>query len=59
MKRAGAPVGVGTCFAYDGEIVQIVEMHSVDDIPEVLTKDLHTETVRRFAFALRLSSPKT
>jgi transposase InsO family protein len=51
MKRAGIPVGVGTRFAYDGEIVEIVELHTVDGAPEVLVKDLRSEVVRRFALA--------
>jgi len=51
MKRAGIPVGVGTRFAYDGEIVEIVELHTVDGAPEVLAKDLRSEVVRRFALA--------
>jgi transposase InsO family protein len=51
MRRAGIPVGVGTRFAYDGEIVEIVELHTVDGAPEVLVKDLRSEAVRRFALA--------
>jgi hypothetical protein len=51
MKRAGVPVGVGTRFSYDGEIVEIVELHTVDGAPEVLAKDLRSEVVRRFALA--------
>jgi hypothetical protein len=51
MKRAGVPVGVGTRFAYDGDIVEIVELHTVDGAPEVLAKDLRSEAVRRFALA--------
>ena len=46
MKRAGVRVGVGTRFTYDGEIV---EMHPVPGVPEVVTRDLRTEAVRRFA----------
>jgi hypothetical protein len=43
MKRGGTRVGVGTRFAYDGEIVEIVEMHAVDGIPEAPAKDLCTQ----------------
>jgi hypothetical protein len=49
MKRAGVRVGVGTRFTYDGEIVEVVEMHPVRGAPEVVTRDLRTEAVRRFA----------
>jgi hypothetical protein len=30
MKRAGVRVGTGTRFAYDGEVVTVVELHFVD-----------------------------
>jgi transposase InsO family protein len=49
MKRAGARVGTGTRFAYDGEVIEVVEMHPVAGMPEVLTRDLGSDTVRRFA----------
>jgi transposase InsO family protein len=48
MKRAGVRVGTGTRFVYDGEVVEIVEMHPVAGMPEVLTRDLRSDTVRRF-----------
>lgn len=59
MKRAGVRVGVGTRFAYDGEIVEIVEMNTVESIPEVITKDVHTQTVRRFALAELMYSKRS
>jgi hypothetical protein len=46
MKRAGARVGVGTHFSYDGEIVEIVEWHTVSGAVEVLAKDVRAQTVR-------------
>ena len=49
MIRAGVRVGVGTRFSYDGEAVEVVEMHSVRGMPQVVTRDVRTETVRRFA----------
>jgi hypothetical protein len=49
MKRAGLRVGTGTRFVYDGEVIEVVEMHSVAGMPEVLTRDLRRDTVRRFA----------
>ena len=32
MKRAGVRVGTGTRFAYDGEVVTVVELHLVDGV---------------------------
>lgn len=49
MKGAGVRVGAGTRFSYDGEVVTVVELHAVDGMPEVLTRELRTDTVRRFA----------
>ena len=49
MIRPGVRVGVGTRFSYDGEAVEVVEMHSVRGMPQVVTRDVRTETVRRFA----------
>ena len=49
MKHAGVRVGTGTRFIYDGEVIEIVEMHPVAGMSEVLTRDLRGDTVRRFA----------
>jgi transposase InsO family protein len=49
MKRAGVRVGVGTRFTYDGEVIEVVEMHPVGGVPEVLVRDLRTQSIRRFA----------
>jgi transposase InsO family protein len=49
MKPAGVRVGTGTRFSYDGEVIEIVEMHPVAGMPEVLARDLRSDTVRRFA----------
>ncbi|GAB1815919.1 transposase [Mycobacterium sp. MUNTM1] len=49
MRPAGVRVGVGTRFSYDGEIVEVVEMHLLGGIPEVVTRDVRSQTVRRFA----------
>jgi hypothetical protein len=35
MKHAGVRVGTGTRFIYDGEVIEIVEMHPVAGMPEV------------------------
>lgn len=39
----------GTRFTYGGEIVEVIEMHPVRGVPEVVTRDLRTEAVQRFA----------
>jgi transposase InsO family protein len=49
MKRAGVRVGVGTRLVYDGEVVEVVGIHAVGGMPEVLARDSRTESVRRFA----------
>lgn len=49
MRSAGVRVGVGTRFSYDGEIVEVVEMHPVGGIPEVVTRDVRSQSVRRFS----------
>ena len=51
MNWAGVKVGVGTKFMHDGEIIEIVEMHTADGAVEVMTKDLRTDTARRFALS--------
>jgi transposase InsO family protein len=51
MKPARVRVGIGTRFSYDGEVVQIIEIHTVDGIPMAVTRDLRTEVVRRFALS--------
>ncbi len=49
MRSAGVRVGVGARFSYDGEILEVVEMHLVGGISEVVARDLRSEAVRRFA----------
>lgn len=49
MRPAGVRVGVGTRFSYDGEFVEVVEVHPVGGIPEVVARDLRSQAVRRFA----------
>jgi hypothetical protein len=55
MKFAGVRVGTGTRFAYDGEVAEVVEMHTVGGMPEVLARELRTDTVRRFALGELMS----
>lgn len=49
MKPAAVRVGVGTRFVYDGEVLEVIEMHPVAGMPEVLARELRTETMRRLA----------
>jgi hypothetical protein len=59
MKQAGARVGVGTHFSYDGEIIEIVEWHIVDGTVEVLAKDTRSQTIRRFALSELMLSERS
>jgi hypothetical protein len=36
MSFAGVRVGTGTRFVYDGEVIEVVEIHAVQGLPEVL-----------------------
>ncbi|MGO9154455.1 transposase [Mycobacterium sp.] len=49
MKPAAVRVGVGTRFVYDGEVLEVIEMHPVAGMPEVLARELGRDTVHRFA----------
>jgi hypothetical protein len=51
MTGAGVRVGVGSRFTYDGEIIEIVEMHTVDGAAEAMARDLRADTVRRYALS--------
>ncbi|WP_405985496.1 helix-turn-helix domain-containing protein [Streptomyces sp. NBC_00872] len=46
MSRAGARVGVGTRFCYDGETVEVVEMAATTAGNEVVLKDAHGRLLR-------------
>ncbi|MFD7497793.1 helix-turn-helix domain-containing protein [Streptomyces sp. NPDC059832] len=46
MSRAGARVGVGTHFRYDGETVEVVEMAATTAGNEVVLKDHHGRILR-------------
>jgi hypothetical protein len=59
MTRAGVLVGVGTRFVYDGQIIEIVELHTLDGSPEVLAKHFRAQTVRRFALAELMYSDRS
>ena len=49
MRFAGVRVGARTRFLYDGEAIQTVEIHCDAGIPELLGREVRTETIRRFA----------
>jgi hypothetical protein len=48
VKRAGVRVGVATQFVYDGELFDVVEVHLVAGVHEIVARELRTEAVRRF-----------
>jgi hypothetical protein len=49
VKPAAVRVGVRTQFVYDGEVLEVIETHSVAGKLEVSARDLRTDTVRRLA----------
>jgi transposase InsO family protein len=59
MKRAGVRVGTGTRFVYDGEVIEIVEIHCVGGAPEVVARHVRTETVCRIALNELMFSPRS
>jgi transposase InsO family protein len=58
MNHAGVRVGTGTRFSYDGEVIEVVELHPVAGMPEVLTRGLRDDTVRRFTLDELMYSPR-
>ena len=58
MKRAGVRVGVGTRFAYDGEVVEVVECIPSWDGGSGNAR-LRTDTVRRFALGELMFSERS
>lgn len=59
MRHAGVRVGVGTRFSYDGEVVEVVEIHPVAGVPEVVARDLRSQSVRRFALTELMFSDRS
>ncbi|MHA3024352.1 helix-turn-helix domain-containing protein [Mycobacterium sp. BMJ-28] len=59
MKQAGVRVGVGTRFVYDGELSEVVEMHLVAGVSEVVAKQLRTNSVRRFTLTELMFSDRS
>lgn len=51
MSFAGVRVGPGTRFVYDGELIEIVELHAMPGGSEVLAREVRTEKVRRIVLA--------
>jgi hypothetical protein len=45
VKRAGLRVGVATRFVYDGELFDVVEVHLVAGVHEIVARELRTEAV--------------
>lgn len=59
MRSAGVKAGIGTRFVYDGEIIEIVELHTVEGEPEAMTKDLRTGVLRRIALGQLMFSDRS
>ncbi|MDT5274751.1 MAG: hypothetical protein QOG95_1683 [Mycobacterium sp.] len=59
MMHGGVRVGIGTRFAYDGEVIEVVAVHSVGGTVELLAKDSRTESIRRFAIEELISSDRS
>ena len=59
MTFAGARVGPGTRFMYDGEIIEVVELHAVHGLPEALIRDLRSDSVRRIAMSELMFSERS
>ncbi|ORV86760.1 MULTISPECIES: Mu transposase C-terminal domain-containing protein [Mycobacteriaceae] len=55
MKSAATDVRIGTRFLYDGEIVEVVEVHCARGDVVLATKDLRSGTLRRIALSELLS----
>jgi hypothetical protein len=49
MKFAGVRVGARTRFLYDGDVMEVVEIHCTTGSSELLAREVRTGTVRRFA----------
>jgi transposase InsO family protein len=49
MKHSAARIGVGSRFTYDGEVIEVVEVHTVGASLEVVAKELRTRRMRRVA----------
>lgn len=51
MTFAGVRVGPGARFLYDGEIIEVVELHAVHGMPEALIREARSDSVRRIAMS--------
>lgn len=49
MTFAGVRIGPGTRFLYDGEIIEVVELHTVHGMPEALVREARSDSVRQIA----------
>jgi transposase InsO family protein len=58
MNRAGVPIRVGARFHYDGEMVEVVEMHVTGAVMQVLVKDCRGMTLRRLGLEELLISER-
>jgi transposase InsO family protein len=58
MNRAGVRIGVGTRFFYEGELVEIIELHVTGGALEVLAKSRDAKTVRRLSLTEVMDSER-
>lgn len=59
MTNAAVPVGVGSRIIYQGEALEIVEMHVTASSLEVLSKTLRGNVIRRLSMSELLMSDRT
>lgn len=59
MTNAAVPVGVGSHIIYEGEALEIVEMHVTASSLEVLSKTLRGNVLRRLSMSELLMSDRT
>lgn len=59
MRFAGARVGPGARFLYDGEMIEVVELHAVHGSPEALVREARSDSVRRIAMSELMFSERS
>ena len=59
MTFAGARVGPGARFLYDGEMIEVVELYAVHGSPEALVREARSDSVRRIAMSELMFSERS
>lgn len=59
MTFAGVRVGPGARFLYDGEMIEVVELHAVHGSPEALVRETRSDSVRRIAMSELMFSERS